>query len=857
MATTADRQAVDLERVTKRFGRRYDAAHAGFAQAITGLPDGPTQRWYASVVLNRLMFACFIQPKGLLNGDPEYLRHQLETSLRQGQDRFYCGLLRPLFFEGLGLPPEQRSSATVQAIGNVPYLNGGLFRPHQIEREYHQLDIPDQAFLGPLDLFDTYEWVLEARTEDQITPQILGSLFERSINAKQIGAHYTRADVTEYIATASIIPALFGRADARLPPNTTQSLLRTLLSQEPDRSFFADATRGIALDLPPLVAAGLSDSTQRHMWNTPAPEQYGLTAETWRETIARRGHTRALRDLLTANCTIAINDLLAANLDLQRVAQDVIGQTESPEQLLIWWEELCRLSVLDPTCGSGAFLFAALEVLQPLYSICLNRIEYIVRNGAGSAAALAALERVLDDAHPNREYFVLKTIMHNNLYGVDMMEEAVEICKLQLLLKLVAQIERNESLSNPGPLPSLANIRAGNALVGYGARPNDADGRDSDSLSHALAAEYGIPSNDHKRYQSWHTSHAPFHWCAVFDMVMQNGGFDVVIGNPPYVGYSKVRNDYTVQGYATLECANLYAFTIERSLGLLREDGRLGMIVPIASLATDGMRQLQELYRPFRQWHSHWAVRPGKLFDGVDMNLTISLLQKTRDETVRYTTGYRRWSGGALGDRQHLFSTIIYTQAPILPGHSNEHPKLGSALELGLLRRMLAPGRKLRSYTAPEGVPIYYHSGGRYWRKALLEKLSSHYKPIVVQRQNAPVIFALLNSQLFYWYWISNSNCMDVVSREVLELPVFALEDADAGPFRELQAELLQSYYASTSTRTRQGDRINTEEVNFDVQQAKPIIDRIDTLLAYHYGFSDRELDFILTYDIKYRVRET
>src|SRR6266508_1649416 len=81
---------------------------------------------------------------------------------------------------------------------------------------------------------------------------------------------------------------------------------------------------------------------------------------------------------------------------------------------------------------------------------------------------------------------------------------------------------------------------------------------------------------------------------------------------------------------------------VERALNLLRANGRFGMIVPIASVSTNGMAELQTLYKHFIQWHSHFAVRPGKLFVGVDMNLTISLLQKTRMAQQNFTTGYRR-----------------------------------------------------------------------------------------------------------------------------------------------------------------------------------------------------------------------
>ncbi|MDV7402348.1 DNA methyltransferase, partial [Arthrospira platensis SPKY1] len=100
--------------------------------------------------------------------------------------------------------------------------------------------------------------------------------------------------------------------------------------------------------------------------------------------------------------------------------------------------------VLDPTCGSGAFLFAALRILETLYGDCLERMKRFVEDKrmkdgkpfSSSSFILhpASFEQVLERIakHPNERYFILKSIIINNLFGVDLMEEAVEICKLRL-----------------------------------------------------------------------------------------------------------------------------------------------------------------------------------------------------------------------------------------------------------------------------------------------------------------------------------------------------------------------------------------------------------------------------------------
>src|SRR5690606_14353662 len=125
----------------------------------------------------------------------------------------------------------------------------------------------------------------------------------------------------------------------------------------------------------------------------------------------------------------------------------------------------------------GAFLFAALERLEALYTACLHRMEeFVGRLDTEPGATRQALPDFRDELreaydtgkHPNLTYFVLKRILLDNLYGVDIMPEAVEICKLRLFLKLAAQIDASGRLE---PLPDIDfNIRPGNALVGYATR---------------------------------------------------------------------------------------------------------------------------------------------------------------------------------------------------------------------------------------------------------------------------------------------------------------------------------------------------------------------------------------------------
>src|SRR4030066_487327 len=211
--------AFDIEKVTKRFYERFKAEHDGFLKFIDGIPDDELQRWYASVMLNRLMFIYFIQRKGFLDNNPDYLKTRLTHSKQCGKDRFYKSFLSPLFFEGFAKKENERTAEINKLLGKIPYLNGGLFLKHQIE-ELHgkHIQIADAAFEKLFDFFDQYQWHLDERPlkkDNEINPDVLGYIFEKYINQKQMGAYYTKEDITEYISKNTVIPYLFDAARAK------------------------------------------------------------------------------------------------------------------------------------------------------------------------------------------------------------------------------------------------------------------------------------------------------------------------------------------------------------------------------------------------------------------------------------------------------------------------------------------------------------------------------------------------------------------------------------------------------------------------------------------------------------------
>jgi len=925
------RAGFDIERVTKRFYERFKTEHAAFMRFLKGIPDEEMQRWYVSVMLNRLMFIYFIQKKSFLDSDTNYLRNRLRQTQERGKDRFYSGFLCPLFFEGFAKRESERSPATNQLLGKVPYLNGGLFLRHQIE-ELHgkNIQIADAAFEKLFAFFEQYHWHLDERplrADNEINPDVLGYIFEKYINQKQMGAYYTKEDITGYISQNTVIPFLFDAAQkkCKIAFEGEQAIWR-LLQADPDRYIYEAVKKGLGLTLPPEIAAGLKDVSKRTEWNKPAPEEYALPTEIWREVVARRQRYEEVRAKLAAGEIQSINDLITYNLDIRQFAQDVIENCEGPELLRGFYHAIEQVTVLDPACGSGAFLFAALNILEPLYEACLDRmwvfLDELERSGEKHRPEkFSNFRKILDRVaqHPSRRYFILKSIIINNLYGVDIMEEAVEICKLRLFLKLVAQIE---CVGNIEPLPDIDfNIRAGNSLVGYATydevkravtseldfenvmarieeKVEDIDNlfalfrqqqtepggevtaedknelrrrlKDlEEELNRHLAGEYGIKLENRPAYDKWCTSHKPFHWFIEFYRMITRGGIDSIIGNPPYVEYNTVTDEYKIRSYATELCGNLYAFFLERCFSLARNSGRVGMIVQLPIVCTDRMKPLQEecIRQADALWFSNFDDRPARLFDGLE-HIRASIVTARKGPGVRTAiraTKYNRWHSEA---RPNVFQMLSMEDVSdfLRPGAV---PKLGCLKATSVMKR-LWEYQPLGKYLARRSAhTVYYHNAPQYWIRAMDfvpyfwnepqgKHLSTQVKPLdLPNRLDAAVIAAVLNSSLFYWWFIVHSDCRHLNMREIASFPC-GLEQMSSRAKSELvglseqlmidlrrHAQRKQCVYKTTG-------RVVYDE--FYPRFSKSLIDEIDRVLAKHYRLTDEELDFIVNYDIKYRM---
>lgn len=239
-------------------------------------------------------------------------------------------------------------------------------------------------------------------------------------------------------------------------------------------------------------------------------------------------------------------------------------------------EYLSKIKILDPACGSGAFLIAAFDYLWKEHERVYKEIKEL--------KSKTAQGELFDFDSIN------KTILENNLYGVDLNRESVEITKLSLWLKTAA---KNKKLNNLA-----GNIKNGNSLI------------DDKNVAGELA----------------------FNWKKEFSSIMDAGGFDVVIGNPPYVQsrsdfIGEAQKTYFNKNYKTAQYQlNTYTLFVEKSFFLMKEKSMLGLIIPNYWLSTKYDEYLRTLV--FNTNHTKEIINTYGVFEQATVDTVILITTK-------------------------------------------------------------------------------------------------------------------------------------------------------------------------------------------------------------------------------------
>lgn len=899
-----------VEQGLKRFYQQFKNLLAFLGPHVQGVVGSREQEAYALLTLQRVFVLYFLQKQGLLDGDDQYLMQHLRIMRKEGAGCFFRQFWLPLCHErlagqhnwrirqisgatchrlsppvttcvtGLDRPVERmeghlscmprigvplspggispgifpRYTSHVVSpdffTGNLPFCDLPLFAPHILEHTFPQIIIADEIFERIFLFCEQYDWCADHHPSQQreLHPDIFAYICEQQCDQKQIGAYYTANDVALYIANSTIIPSVL--------------------------SSFSDVGVTAVMGYDPWQL--LAQKPERYILPAVRCAEY-LPAETEREYLERRQRYEQLLTRLKDGQVRDMETLVSCHVDLRCFAVDVIQSCPGPSGLLALYAALENLTVLDPTCGSGAFLIAALEILATLYVSCLERMTQLVAEEARDEPALAGCRRVLEQARSfySHQHFALTQVVTRNLYGVELVEEASEMCRLRLYLAVLAHTTTPEQV----PLFSrlTQHIRTGNALCG-------AIRKDEPISPHLVEKR---TSEDQLHVHLSEQTAGVFHWYQQFPHVLAEGGFHVILGNPPYIEYSKTRREYLIEGYEQRSCGNLYAAVLERSLALCRStQSYLGLVVPLSICSGWRFAPLRAFLREkvSALWLANFEIFPSRLFAGAYQRLSLLLAHYTPTpirSVNMYTTRIHRWYSA---ERSHVLELMVYTHAllhqdPCIVSEGTYlpvFPKLASTLHQAVLRKVVQRGSdmSLADVLLPYKTQcfLYYQEATNYWMKVVcrvpfykkdgIEMPPPHGRFLFFETlPMAQAVMALMNSSLFYVWFASYADGFHINQKLVATFPIG--NDLFILPELPQLAQLLEAdirLHTRPATRNSRPDSrqpkvhamIELEE--FQMSCSKPLLDAIDHVLAAYYGFDAEELDFIIHYDFKYRM---
>lgn len=322
-------------------------------------------------------------------------------------------------------------------------------------------------------------------------------------------------------------------------------------------------------------------------------------------------------------------------------------------------DEASKLKILDPACGSGSFLLGAYQYLLDwhlkLYADEFSKNNFIPKKDSpvyktgNNELKLTTAER--------------KRILLNNIFGVDIDSQAVEVTKLSLMLK-VLEGETGETLNSQlsmfrqRALPDLGNnIKCGNSLIG----PDFYNQMEMNFL------------DDEEKYKI-----NVFDWHSEFKEIFNSGGFDVVIGNPPYVRGSNLdvvsRNYFLISYKSAFKQYDIFVLFIEKSLNLIKNEALFGIIVSNKFLISDYGREIRKIILSNTKFVQAIDVSNDHVFKNASVYPYIIILKKQFEEKTR-NSNLIEFKEDFLSDRSiHIIQKSFLKENYLLDFNLKEFP---------------------------------------------------------------------------------------------------------------------------------------------------------------------------------------
>jgi hypothetical protein len=316
--------------------------------------------------------------------------------------------------------------------------------------------------------------------------------------------------------------------------------------------------------------------------------------------------------------------------------------------------------------------------------------------------------------------------------------------------------------------------------------------------------------------------------------------YDIIIGNPPYVEDSKS------EATPTIKYGNIYANVLDNSAQHLKKGGVMGFIIPLSYVSTPRMKKIRDelSLQTAEQYILSYSDRPDCLFASVHQKLCVLFGRNIESERNIYTGNYRYWYKE---ERSELFNTTEVVKNMF--AQDDFIPKLGTRVDSEVYKKTVKHRTDLIKLLDNDDVPIYLNMRAAFWIKAFLTQHNgSEYKEFKCQNQDyANFCMCLLNSSLFWWYWICVSDCWHITRKELIGFKVPDINDFQTtnrlASDLEMRLEDTKVYVGTKQT-----------DYEYKHKECVDVIHEIDDYVNALYGLTDEESIYIKNFSYRYRI---
>ena len=585
------RDAFSVDALSKEF---FDEYHHHYDRIIAELArqgnTGAVFHDYVKKMMGRIVFLHFLQKKGWLNDDPEFLSKLFFLSPYK-QD-FLEQELEPLFFGIFNTEPNKREQLFSQEHWDLrwlaeweklPYLNGGLFERDEVDKK--KIKLPASLFENLFKFMASYNFTIDENDPDDadigIDPEMLGKIFESLLeDNKAKGAFYTPKEIVRYMCKESLIAYLNSKvnsdevnSESKENQITNHDSLVTAVRQfveqhefpeelEPYREVLNTALRDVKICDPAIGSGAFPMGLLNELWRcrealgerATSPSQMGTQATGLSQAgslCSKEGQAGSLYPYSRAALKREIIENNIYGVDIEKGAIDIA-------RLRFWLSIVVDAEEPEPLPNFDYKFMQGNSLIESFGGYDLSHImdKKVERNG--------------------------KTYYQRRIGGKETVQVSMDFFSNDTRQNLRIWLKRYFTLTNH------------HEKTEYRKRINESVKSYIKQQGIGPSAETKLDTLDPSANQDF------FLWHTWFKDIFDKGGFDIVIANPPYVNIANIENDeyrqLLKQTFSiTRNKTDLYAFFIQRAFSLMNSNGILAFIIPETWKATDSFIKLREL----------------------------------------------------------------------------------------------------------------------------------------------------------------------------------------------------------------------------------------------------------------------